>query len=106
MTSTSYAITAGGFFTLGNGINTLGYAYMSARSNLKILRGIDLTSKGYAPSASQDNWFVSRRRMSDGSKLHVSRAEWKFGGWLESGGPRSTFIQEGGGSWCGRQFLL
>ena len=95
------AITAGGFFTLGNGINTLGYSNMSARSNLKFLRGVDLTTSGFAISASQNNWFASRRRMSDGSKLHLNRAEWKFEGWLEGPGPRSTFIKEGGGSGAG-----
>jgi Concanavalin A-like lectin/glucanases superfamily len=88
------------FITLGNGINTLGYHHIATGDNLQFKRGIDLTWHSWITSTSPQNWFAERRRMSWGSVLHVSRAEWKFEGWLESKF-RAAFIAGGGGSGSG-----
>jgi hypothetical protein len=83
--------------TVGNGINTLGFRSIGTGSNVRLKRGVDYCWHSYFPASAPSNWFLDRRRVSWGSVLHISRAEWKFGGWLESG-YRANFISAGGGS--------
>lgn len=71
---------------IGAGINSLGYNTVIQGSNTWMDRGTHLHWRFVMWSSTgntRTNMFFNRGRFSDGSKLHVCRAEWKFGGWLE-----------------------
>jgi len=81
--------------TIGPGVNAQGQAwgFNCAATNLKVKRGTFLTTyRGVAADQSRSlgNAFFDRCRFSDGSKRHLARAEWKFGGPIE--GERSVFL--------------
>lgn len=91
------ALNAANYIVLGNGINTLGYRSMASGDHLQFKRGVDYVWRDYVPPSAVTDWFLHRRRMAWGSVLHVSRAEWKFGGPLEAK-YRNVLIPGGGGT--------
>jgi hypothetical protein len=95
VSSINAAFKTGQWIKVGPGINSCGFREAVGASNTWIDRGTHLTWRfGVRPSESGNhltNVYCNRARFSDGSKLHVSRGEWKFGGWLE-GGFRSAWL--------------
>jgi hypothetical protein len=97
--TTTYAFNlaagnSGGFIAIGSGINSMGFRrWIRGGHDIRVRRGTHLVwhlaivGNG---TTTTFNWDVQRARISDGSKRHASRAEWKFGGWLE--GVRSVFM--------------
>lgn len=87
-------IRGGPHVWIGSGINSCGFRRFAAlgMSNGAVRRGTHLCWQAVfiGTSGLTQNWDVQRARFSDGSKKHLSRAEWKFGGPLE--GIRSGFI--------------
>jgi hypothetical protein len=96
VSSVNSAFKTGQWIKVGPGINSVGYRDVIDQSNTWIDRGTHISWRFgiRPPSSSSDfrtNIFCHRARFSDGCKLHVSRDEWKFGGWLE-GGFRSAWL--------------
>ncbi len=83
------------YIKIGAGINSLGHKMALSGSHVWCDRGTHLNWFSFmeVPQASSQrtDFFMNRVRCSDGSKLHLSRSEWKFGGWLE--GIRSAAIR-------------
>jgi len=78
---------SGGYFKIGEGINSLGHGRVAQGSNITIRRGTHLVWRYglvYAGSGQpvQEEWDVQRARFSDGSKIHLSRTHWKNVGFL------------------------
>lgn len=93
VSSVNGAFKTGQWTKIGPGINSCGFQHAIGASNTWLDRGTHLTWRHgtRTPGAAITNIFCNRARFSDGSKIHVSRAEWKFGGWLE--GPyRSAWL--------------
>ncbi len=89
------SFNVGNGVTIGSGINAQGHRYTlrANASNITVRRGTFLNMMGavWAEAGIRvDNVFFDRCRFSDGSKRHLSRAEWKFGGPLEP--KRSSFL--------------
>jgi hypothetical protein len=83
------AFNASSWAKIGAGINSMGFrhCFKNNSSNIRCDRGLHLTWHNFIETsvsgAPVSNYFMNRVRCSDGSKLHLSRSEWKFGGWLE-----------------------
>ena len=80
--------SSGHHIKIGAGINSMGYRHAFRGANaIRGDRGLHLTWYLFVEASStgntKDDYFFNRTRCSSGCKLHVSRAEWKFGGWLE-----------------------
>jgi hypothetical protein len=73
---------------IGSGINSMGFRHAIRGSNaIQMHRGLHYTWQDFigisVAGSEKDDYFLSRVRCTDGSKLHLSRGEWKFGGHLE-----------------------
>lgn len=84
------------YVKVGSGINSMGYRYtVTGRAHIKLDRGTHWSwqqfIQGSRTGDTRTDFFMNRVRCTDGCKLHLSRSEWKFSGWLES--IRSTCFQ-------------
>jgi hypothetical protein len=84
--STSRGFT-GTWIKVGAGINSMGHRYAIGGNNNWMDRGLHYNWHSFLEPSStgvlRQNFFFNRVRSTDGSKIHLSRAEWKFGGHLE-----------------------
>lgn len=82
----------GNYVKIGAGINTMGFRNVwQGDSNIIMRRGTDITWREFTLVMSGHDFDVQRRRIANGSKRHLARAEWKFNGWLA--GDRGAFIE-------------
>jgi Concanavalin A-like lectin/glucanases superfamily len=89
VSSTSRAFNVGQWAKIGAGINSMGhrFGFSNGSAHLRLDRGLHYCWHSFNEPATSSNQisdvFCNRIRCTDGSKIHLSRAEWKFGGWLE-----------------------
>ena len=79
---------SGQYIKVGAGINSCGFRHALTGNHIWCDRGTHYTWHAFVQTATSGSgnkrdYFCNRTRCTDGSKLHLSRSEWKFGGWLE-----------------------
>jgi hypothetical protein len=91
---------SGGFIKIGSGINSMGFQSCLVGHDIVMRRGLHYAWRYFVRSNNDTtnkrrDYDIQRVRATDGSKIHVARAEWKFEGWLEALF-RSAFIESPG----------
>jgi hypothetical protein len=96
--ATTQGFNVGQWAKIGAGINSMGHrrSLPNGINNIWVDRGLHYNWHSFVQASDSGNnvrnCFFHRIRATDGSKLHVSRSEWKFGGWLE--GIRSFWFSQ------------